>query len=170
MIPRMTKTTLHKLFKEWTWRDLTRRKYVGNLIFTGNGGYRKDNRVVQNVGKPAIKFRFDVGPYLGGPVTSTPRHFSISTTGNLDRISWMAMPGGDVFLKRRVGKVWKPPVKMTDFFLDCCDIQKEELEMLEFLYPGITAQVVELLPGLHGIDSALWEKFCGKGPYHGMSA
>lgn len=65
---------------------------------------------------------------------------------------------------------WQSLVKMTDFFLDCRDIQNEELEMLEFLYPGITAQVVELLPVLHGIDSALREKFCGKGPYHGMSA
>lgn len=165
MIPRMTKTTLHKLFKEWTWGELTRRKYVGNLIFTQAGYFRTDNRVVQNVGKPVIKFRFDVGPYLGGTVTSTPRHFSISTTGKQDRIKWMAMPDGEVFLQRRAGKTWQQPVKMTDFFADPKDIKNEELDLLEFLYPGITAQVVELLPGLHGIDSALWEKFCGKGPY-----
>lgn len=162
MIPRLTKTTLHKLFKEWQWKKLSRRKYVEQLIWTSTGGHRKDNRVVQNVGKPKIKFKFEVGNYLGGATTTTPRHFSISTTGNKERISWMAMPNDDLFLKRRgADKIWQPPVKMSGFFEDCTDIRNEELEFLEFLYPGICVQIQELLPGLHGVDAALKERFNG---------
>lgn len=162
MIPRLTKTTLHKLFKEWQWKQLSRREYIENLIWTEGGFARKDNRVVQKVGKPVVKFKFEVGAYLGGRPTSNPRHFSISTTGKLERISWMAMPNDDLFLKRRdADKVWQPPVKMTGFFEDCTDIRKEELELLEFLYPGICSQIQELLPGLHGVDAALKERFNG---------
>lgn len=162
MIPRMTKTTLHKLFKEWQWKQLSRRKYIEDLIWTTYGSHRKDNRVVQNVGKPNIKFKFEVGSYLGGAPTDTPRHFSISTTGKKERISWMAMPNDDLFLKRRdADKVWQPPVKMTGFFEDCTGIRNEELEFLEFLYPGICSQIEELLPGLHGVDAALRERFTG---------
>lgn len=160
MIPRLTKTTLHKLFKEWQWEQLSRRKYVKNLIWTENGFARKDNRVVQNVGKPVVKFKFEVGAYLGGRPTSNPRHFSISTTGNRERISWMAMPGGDLFFKRRdAGRVWQPPIKMTGVFEDHTDIRNEELEFFEFLYPGVCSQIEELLPGLHGVDAALRERF-----------
>lgn len=162
MIPRLTKTTLHKLFKEWQWKQLSRRKHVEQLIWTSYGAHRKDNRVVQNVGDPKIKFKFEVGNYIGGTTTTTPRHFSISTTGNKERISWMAMPNDDLFLKRRgADKVWQPPIKLSGFFEDPTGIQNEEVEFLEFLYPGICAQIVELLPGLHGIDDALKERFNG---------
>lgn len=162
MIPRLTKTTLHKLFKEWQWKQLSRRKYVEQLIWTSYGAHRKDNRVVQRVGKPEIKFKFEIGNYLGGTTTTTPRHFSISTTGPKERISWMAMPNDDLFLKvRAADKVWQPPVPMTGFFEDCTDIRNEELEFLEFLYPGICVQIEQLLPGLHGVDAALKERFNG---------
>jgi hypothetical protein len=161
MIPRLTKTTLHKLFKEWQWKQLNRRKHVGRLIWTDNGAARKDNRTTVRVGKPIIKFKFEIGSYLGGTVTNTPRHFCIETTSKQDRISWMATPQDEVFLKRRIGKVWQAPVKLTGFFEDPYEITNEELEFLELLYPGICSQVVELLPGLHGIDDALKEKFNG---------
>lgn len=162
MIPKLTKTTLHKLFKEWQWKQLCRRKHVGKLIWTESGSCRKDNRVVQRVGKPEIKFKFEVGNYIGGTTTTTPRHFSISTTGKKERICWMAMPDDGILLRRRdVNKVWQAPIKLSGFFEDPTGIQNEEIEFLEFLYPGICAQIVELLPGLHGIDDALKERFNG---------
>lgn len=161
MIPRLTKTTLHKLFKEWQWKDLSSRKYVERLIWTDYGAARKDNRTTIRVGKPIIKFKFEIGSYLGGTVTNTPRHFCIETTGKTDRISWMATPQDEVFLKRRVGKVWKPPVKLTGFFEDAYNITNEELEFLEILHPGLCSMVEELLPGLHGVEAALKEKFNG---------
>lgn len=74
----------------------------------------------------------------------------------------MAMPNDDLFLKvRAADKVWQPPVPMTGFFEDCTDIRNEELEFLEFLYPGICVQIEQLLPGLHGVDAALKERFNG---------
>lgn len=161
MIPRLTKTTLHKLFKEWQWQQLSRRKHVGRLIWTDSGAARKDNRTTVRVGKPIIKFKFEVGRYLGGTVTNTPRHFCIETTGKQDRISWMATPNNEVFLKRRVGKVWEHPISILGFFEDPHNITNEELELLEMLYPGICGMVEQLLPGLHGIDAALKEKFNG---------
>lgn len=161
MIPRLTKTTLHKLFKEWQWQQLSRRKHVGSLIWTYDGAARRDNRTTVRVGKPIIKFKFEVGEYLGGTVTNTPRHFCIETTGKQDRISWMATPNNEVFLKRRVGKVWEHPISILGFFEDPHNITNEELELLEMLYPGICGMVEQLLPGLHGIDAALKEKFNG---------
>lgn len=161
MIPRLTKTTLHKLFKEWQWEDLSKRKYVERLIWTDYGAARRDNRTTIRVGKPIIKFKFEIGSYLGGTVTNTPRHFCIETTGKADRISWMATPQDGVFLKRRAGKVWQPPVKLTGFFEDPYNITNEELEFLEILHPGICSMVEELLPGLHGVEAALKEKFNG---------
>lgn len=162
MIPRLAKTTLHKLFKEWQWKQLSRRRHVDKLIWTENGYFRKDNRVVQRVGKPEIKFKFEIGNYVGGTTTTTHRHFSISTTGKKERITWMAMPDNDTLLRQRgANKVWQPPIKLSGFFEDCVDIRNEELEFLEFLYPGICVQIAELLPGLHGVDAALKERFNG---------
>lgn len=162
MNPRLTKTTLHKLFKEWHWKQLRKRKYVGNLIFTSTGSFRKDMRVVQNVGKPNVKFKFEVGSYIGGSPTTTPRHFSISTTGKKERISWMALPNDDLFLRIRTQEgVWQTPIKIPGFFEDPTNILDEELEFLEFLYPGVCVQIEDLLPGLHGVDAALKERFTG---------
>lgn len=73
----------------------------------------------------------------------------------------MATPKDEVFLKRRIGKVWQTPVELSGFFQDPHEITNEELEFLEMLYPGICEMVAELLPGLHGVDQVLKEKFNG---------
>lgn len=147
------------LFREWSWNDLARRKYVANLIWTTYGAERKDNRVVQNVGRPIVKFKFHVGSYIGGSPTKTPQHFSISTTGKVDRIAWMAMPNGDLFVKKRRSKVWDEPFKVTGFFGDPTGVTDQEIEFLEFLYPGVVEQLPELIPGLMGVDKALEDRF-----------
>lgn len=156
------KVTLGILYREWTWRKLDTRRGIEKLIYTDLGyGYRKDMRVVQNVGRPIVKFRFDIGPYLGGTVTSTPTHFSISTMGTSDRIKWMAMPGGDLFIRQRKGKSWQKALKVNDFFDDVSDIQDGELDLLEVLMPGAIQELPKLLPGLLGVDAALEERFYG---------
>lgn len=154
-------TTLGILFSEWNWLSLGRRKYVDNLIWTGYGTFRKDNKTVQNVGKPMIKFKFEVGSYYGGRPTKTPRHFSISTTGRGDRICWMALQEGDVYIKQRKSHIWGEPINLTDFFDSPAQPTKDELEFLEFLMPDSTMQIAELLPGLLGVDAALKERFTG---------
>lgn len=166
------KYVLQTLMQEWNWVTLNKRKYVANLIWTSSyGGYRKDNRVVQNVGKPKIKFKFNIGSYIGGSPTTIPTHFSIGTTGKLDRIEWMAKPvyhdsksrNGDVFIRLRHGRTWGEPFRVIDYFEDPGNITDEELELFEFLYPNATAKLPELLPGLLGIDDALRERFMGGG-------
>lgn len=158
---RRFKITLRLLFREWHWKELNKRKYLGNLIWNSQGSARKDNRVVQNVGKPVIKFKFVIGAYLGGSPTKTPRHFSISTTGKQDRIVWMALPDGTVMIRQRRGKVWGEPFKLTEFFEDPLNPSDGELELLEFVYPGVQEKLPELLPGLYGVDTALKERFHG---------
>lgn len=157
---RRLKFTLHMLFREWNWKYLSKNKYVQNLIYTGSGAYRKDNRVVQNVGKPAIKFKFVIGSYLGGAPTKTPCHFNIATTGKHDRICWMAKPDGDLLIKFRHEKQWSDPFKVADFFADTANILDEEIEFLLLLYPQV-AMLEEFLPGLHGVNQALRERFNG---------
>lgn len=155
------KTVLGLLFAEWTWRKLDQRRGVEKLIYTNYGHYRKDNAVVQKVGSPIIKFRFDIGPYIGGTVTTTPTHFSISTTSRKDRIKWMAMPGGDVFIQQRRAGLWQPKLKLNEFFDDPQNIDDGELDLLEILMPGSVRQLPGLLPGLRGVDAALEERFYG---------
>ena len=161
MVRSEAKVTLGILYREWTWRKLDTRRGIENLIYTDYGFYRKDMRVVQNVGRPIVKFRFDIGSYLGGTVTSTPTHFSISTVGANDRIKWMAMPCGDLFIRQRKGKSWQKALKVNDFFDDVSDIQDGELDLLEVLMPGAIQQLPKLLPGLLGVDAALEERFYG---------
>lgn len=157
---RRIKFTLHMLFREWNWKALSRRKYVNKLIYTDSGWPRKDNRVVQNVGKPAIKFKFEVGSYIGGSPTKTPQHFSISTTGRHDRIAWMAKSDGDLLVKFRQDKEWTAPARIAGFFADTSNILDEEIEFFLFIYPNFS-MLEELLPGLHGVDQALRERFNG---------
>lgn len=158
------KTVLGLLFAEWTWRNLDRRRGIDKLIYTNYGIYRKDNNVVQNVGKPEIKFRFDIGHAgiaLSGAVTKVPTHFSISTMGRGDRIKWMALPEGDLFIRQRKAGVWQPKLKLNEFFDDPQNIDDSELELLEMVMPGSVRQLPELLPGLRGVDAALEERFYG---------
>lgn len=157
---RKSKRALALLFREWNWRTLVRRKHIGELIFTNQGWFRKDNRTVQNVGSPKIKFKFEVGP-LGGAPTSEPTHFSISSTGKNERVCWMATPRDEMFLKQRKGRFWGEPIKLTGFFNDPFDPADEEIDLLEFLMPGVVEQLPLLLPGLHGVDAALKERFNG---------
>lgn len=159
---RSLRITLKLLFREWNWKSLSRRKNVERLIWTDYGAYRKDNRVVQNVGKPNIKFKFEIGSYIGGRPTTTPTHFSISSTGSGDRVCWMATPKDELFVKQRRGKVWGDPLKLTAFFDDPTDPTDEELDFLEFLMPDVTTQLPLLLPGLYGVDAALKERFNGQ--------
>lgn len=163
----MVKETLQRLISEWNWPSLASRKRIDNLIWTDYGGYRKDNRVVQNVGprKALIKFKFEVGQYLGGAPCKTPTHFRIATTGKCDRIAWMAYPRSydtgeyRLAIAYRRGKVWEEPVYVHDFFMDSSDIQDGEIELLEFLIPGFSDKIIELVPGLEGVDEALQERF-----------
>lgn len=161
MSRRVLKITLRLLFREWNWKALSKRKYVDKLIWTNTRSFRRDERVVQNVGKPVVKFRFNVGSYGGCSPAETPRHFSISTTGKEDRICWMALPNDELYVRQRKGLGWEPPFRLTDFFDDPLQPGEEELDLLEFLVPGITDQLPELLPGLHGVDAALKERFTG---------
>lgn len=161
MSRRVLKITLRLLFREWNWKALSKRKYLDNLIWTNTHSFRKDNRVVQNVGKPTVKFKFNIGSYIGGRPTRTPTHFSISTTGKEDRVCWMALYDGGLYVRQRKGKRWEEPFKLTDFFDDPLLPSEEELDLLEFLVPGITDQLPELLPGLYGVDAALKERFTG---------
>lgn len=155
------KATLGLLFAEWTWRKLEGRRGIERLIYTNYGIYRKDNAVVQNVGKPAIKFRFDIGSYLGGTTTTVPTHFSISTTGLKNRIKWMAMPSGDLFIQQRKDRAWQPRMRMNDFFDDPQYIEDSEIDLLEILMPGVVQELTQLLAGLRGVDQALEERFYG---------
>lgn len=59
----------------------------------------------------------------------------------------------------RRGKVWEEPVYVHDFFMDSSDIQDGEIELLEFLIPGFSDKIIELVPGLEGVDEALQERF-----------
>lgn len=161
MNQRPLRIVLRLLFREWNWKALSKRKHVGNLIWTSYGAYRKDMRVVQNVGKPNIKFKFEVGSYIGGRPTDVPTHFSISSMGREDRICWMATPRDEVFVKQRRGKIWGEPLKLTAFFDDPFEPTDEELDFLEFLMPDVTTQLPLLLPGLYGVDAALKERFNG---------
>lgn len=159
------KEVMEILEGEWTWGKLTKRKYVDHLIWKKNGhGYRIDNRVVQNVGKPIVKFKFEVGSYIGGTPTTTPTHFSISTTGKGNRVSWMAMPNGAVKVRLREGKRWLEAFPITECIDDLSNPKESELDFLEMMYPDANPraainQLPELLPGLLGVDAALKERF-----------
>ncbi len=76
----------------------------------------------------------------------------------------MAMPEGNLFIQQRTGGVWQPPFEVTDLFDNPTqDISDGELDMADVLMFGGLKQIVELLPGLRGVDKALQERFYGKG-------
>lgn len=153
------------LFNTWTWERLIKDRQVSHLIFTGYGAYRRDNRISQRVGKTYgydyVKFKFKHRAeqmFTKGDWQDEPHRFCISYGDPTQRLIWVTSATYNQFwIKRDKSVVTR--VNVGELFLDCLNPTKEEIDMVEMLYPEIIALLPKFEQGFANVRKKLMSRF-----------